>query len=99
MSSSKLPCPFPFPVHLSQPQVGLFQACGERDSHGYAQSETKQQLHVATSEFKPGWVFPNFIFVLVASLTFAVIAPLVPLVGCLYFALAYAVYKHQFLFV
>jgi hypothetical protein len=36
-------------------------------------------------------VFPNFIFVLVVSLTFAVIAPIVPLVGSLYFLLAYAV--------
>ena len=64
-----------------------------------ARRRAQRRLQRTTSEFLAGSVYPNFVFVLFVSLTYAVVAPVVPLVACFYFAIALVVFKHQHLFV
>lgn len=45
-----------------------------------------------------GWIYPQLLFPLPLVLTYSVISPLILLIGCFYYGLAYMVYRHQFLY-
>ena len=42
-----------------------------------------------------GWVYPNFLLVIVITLAYSTIAPIILPVGILYFGLAYVIYLYQ----
>jgi type III secretory pathway component EscV len=75
----------------------LFQCW--RKKCGKVSTREKQRLGADLSEFQAGWVCPSLVLVVVVALTFAVLVPGMPLICAAYFALAYAVYGHQLLFV
>jgi hypothetical protein len=65
-------------------------------------SLTRRQLFsgpLQPTEFDYGSSLPSYLFVLCIVLTYMTIAPLVSLLGALYFSLFYAVLKFKFLFV
>jgi hypothetical protein len=56
-------------------------------------------LQEETSEFCAGWIYPNFLLVIVVCFSYATIAPFLMVFGVVYFAAALVVFKHQLLYV
>ena len=86
-------------VELARPwpliRVFLFQCfCAETSS-----VRTKRELRRDTSEFLAGWIFPNFLLVIIIMFLYSSMVPVVTLAASLYFMLAYIIYKHQLLYV
>ena len=75
-------------------QVSWFQVfCLEGSSR-----RRKRRLLDDTSEFMPGWIYPNFLMAIVVCFAYSVIVPFMALAGCVYFTLAYCAYKFNLLY-
>ena len=84
------------PVELLRPGPAIFYSFWR--FFAYTGRDFKA-LQSQASVLNYGWIFPFHIFVLVISLCYSIISPLVLLPALLYFAAAWIVHKNQIMYV